>query len=360
MTADQILRSIQAICKSTWKRHVVNLALLVHAAFECKRLGIAALGRAMRCATSPKHAIKRADRFFGNERFDHWAAQEQLLRAVIGPRKTVFIPVDWTKVREWPALVAGVVKRGRAVPVAWAVLGNRALYKSQNAFENGFFAWLAQALPEGVRAIILLDRGFKRVSLVKHLRRCGLSFVIRTGGNVRVRHPSFTGRMDELVQRRGDVVDLPDASLHSERPTRVRVVGLWERGQKEPWLLMTDLEDDVATVATAYGRRFRIEETFRDEKDTRFGMALGQLKMTKADRLERMLLVAALVHFIAMLVGGAARRLGLDRQYRANTVRNKPTHSDFTLGLFFLSRLRLNFAELQRDCFSEYEREFWG
>jgi Transposase DDE domain len=360
VTANQILRSIQSICKGAWKRHIVNLALLVHAAFECRRLGIAALGRAMRCATSPKHSIKRADRFFGNERFDHWMAQEQLLRAVIGPRKTVFIPVDWTKVREWPALVAGVVKRGRAVPVAWAVLGNRALYKSQNAFENGFFSWLAQALPEGVRVIILLDRGFKRVSLVKHLRRCGLSFVIRTGGNVAVRHPSYTGRMDELVQRRGDVVDLPDASLHSEKPTRVRVVGVWERGQKEPWLLMTDLEDNVATVAAAYGRRFRIEETFRDEKDTRFGLALGQLKMTKADRLERMLFVAALVHFVAMLVGGAARRLGLDRQYRANTVRTKPTHSDFTLGLYFLSRLRLNFAELLRDCFSECEREFWG
>ena len=123
---------------------------------------------------------------------------------------------------------------------------------------------------------------------------------------------------------------------------------------------MTDLDDGVAAVAMAYGRRFRIEETFRDEKDTRFGLALGQLKMTKADRLERMLLVAALVHFIAMLVGGTARRLGLDRQYRANTVRTKPTHSDFTLGLYFLSRLRLNFAELLRDLFSEAEREFWG
>ena len=67
----------------------MNLALLVHAA----------LGRAMRCATSLKLAIKRVDRFFGNERFDHLKAQEQLLCAAIGPRKTVFIPVDWTNSR---------------------------------------------------------------------------------------------------------------------------------------------------------------------------------------------------------------------------------------------------------------------
>jgi hypothetical protein len=314
----------------------------------------------MRCATSPKHAIKRADRFFGNERFDHLKAQEQLLCAAIGPRKTVFIPVDWTKFREWPALVAGVVKRGRAVPVMWSVMDGRKLYKSQNAFENGFFTWLSQALPEGVHAIVLLDRGFKRVSLVKHLRSRGLSFVIRTGGNVKVQHPSYKGRMDELVKKHGDVVDLPDASLHSERPTKVRVVGLWERGQKEPWLLMTNLADGVAEIAMAYGRRFRIEEMFRDEKDPRFGLALGKLKMTQAVRLERMLFIAALVHFLSMLVGGAARRRELDRQYRANTVRTKPTHSDFTLGLYFLSRLRLNFAELLDEFFAEFEREFWG
>jgi hypothetical protein len=159
VTANQILRSVRGICKGTWKRHLVNLALLVHAAFECRRLGIASLGRAMQSRTTPKHAIKRVDRFLGNERFDHREAQEELLRAVIGPRETVFIAVDWTKIRKWPALVAGVVKRGRAVPVLWSVMDEKALHKSFNAFENGFFAWLAKALPKGVRAIVLLDRG---------------------------------------------------------------------------------------------------------------------------------------------------------------------------------------------------------
>jgi len=51
-----------------------------------------------------------------------------------------------------------------------------------------------------------------------------------------------------------------------------------------------------------------------------------------------MLLLAALVYFLAMLVGGAVRRAGLDRSFRANTVRHKATHSDFTLGLYFLLR----------------------
>jgi hypothetical protein len=360
MTAKEIMQSIEVICKGLWKRHLVNLALLVHAAFECKRLGIAALGREMRCSTSPKHAIKRVDRFIGNNRFDHRTAQEELLRHVVGPRKTVLIAVDWTKIRKWPALVAGVVKRGRAIPVMWSVMGAHALYKSQNAFENGFFAWLAQALPDGVLAVILLDRGFKRVELVKHLRRCGLSFVIRTGGNVHVRHPSYKGRMDELVKKHGEVVDLQGAILRPSRPVEVRVVGVWECGQKEPWLLMTNLTDGVAEVVAAYGRRFRIEETFRDEKDPRFGFALGKLKMMQGERLERMLFIAALVHLLAMLVGGAARRMGLNRGYRANTVRDKPTHSDFTLGVYYILRLQLNYSELLDEFFTELEKEFWG
>jgi hypothetical protein len=149
--------------------------------------------------------------------------------------------------------------------------------------------------------------------------------------------------LDALVKRRGQTVDLKDATLRPSRPVTVRVVGRWEAKQKEPWLLMTD-----------------IEETFRDEKDPRFGLALGMLKMTQPERLEKLLFIAALVHFIAMLVGGAARRRGFDRHYRANTVRTKPTHSDFTLGLYLFSRLQLNLPKLLAEFFDELEREFWG
>jgi hypothetical protein len=339
MTAQAIVQSIGTIFKSSWKRHQKVLAGMVESVANARKLGVAVVGRHLPSHTTPKHAIKRVDRFLSSTYFDHREAQEDLLRTVIGPRRFVRIAVDWTKVRKWPALVAGVVARGRTIPVMWAVMDWNQVHKSQNAFENGFFTWLSRALPEGVEAVILLDRGFKRVELMKHLRRCGLHFVIRTGGNVRVEHPRYRGRLDRWITRRGQTAQLCDATLRPSRPVQTRLVGLWERGQKEPWILATDLPLAEREIARLYGLRFRIEETFRDQKDHRFGLALGYLRMTRADRLERMLLLAALVHFLAMLVGGAARRAGLDRTFRANTVRHKATHSDFTLGLYFLLRM---------------------
>ena len=360
MAARLIVQRVGKIFKGAWKRHIENLGLLVAAAFEARRLGVAILGRYLSTGTSPKHAIKRVDRFLGNHRFDHRWAQERLLRSVIGPRKRVLIAVDWTKVRQWSVLVAAVIQRGRAVPVLWSVMQAKSLYKSVNAFEHGFFSWLSQALPPGVEGVVLLDRGFKRVALVNHLKRCGLRFIIRTGGNVHVRHPQYEGRMDRVIQKRGERRDLTDALLRPSRPVRVRVVGGWERGQREPWLLMTDLDWAVKHVIAAYGKRFRIEETFRDEKNSRFGLFLGGVKFHHAERLERMLLVAALVHFFAMAAGAMARKLGLDRQFRANTVRHKATHSDFTLGLYYFPRLLRNRKITLHLLYRDTEMEFWG
>ena len=151
--------------------------------------------------------------------------------------------------------------------------------------------------------------------------------------------------MDKLISRRGVRTDLPDAVLRPSRPVEVRVVGYWAPEAKEPWLLMTDRSDSLARIMALYGQRFRIEESFRDQKSWRYGMSLGHTLVRSADRLERLLLIAAIVTCLAMLIGAAARRHSLDRGYRANTVRNRCTHSDFTLGMHYAFRLKLKRTE---------------
>jgi hypothetical protein len=357
MTANQILQSIDSLFNHAWKRHRVTLALIVVSVFRGHWLSITKMGRELPVETVPKHAIKRVDRWLGNRRFDDKKAREKFLRVVIGPRPQVLIAIDWTKLRRWPVLVAGVVHRGRAIPVLWSVADPDKLYKSQNAFEHGFFTWLRATLPPGVRAVVLLDRGFKRVDIISHLQ--GLDFVIRTGGNVHVRSDEFSGRMDELIWRRGQKRDLM-AVLRPSRPVRVRLVGVWAAGTKEPWLLMTNLEVAASEVVSLYAKRFRIEEVFRDQKDWRYGLHGGHVLVRKAARLERLLLVAALVVWFAHLVGAAARSKGLDRSFRANTVKTRATHSDFALGLFYALRTRWKRSILLKNFYSEGRAVFGG
>lgn len=204
MTAKQIVQSVRILSKGFWRRHRTNLGLMVAAVANTGRVGVAAIGRALAVPTSPKYAIKRVDHFLSNRRFDDEKAREQHLAHVIGPRKRVLIAVDWTKIRSWSVLVAGVIQRGRAVPVLWSVMDPKVAYKSFNS------------------------------------------------------------------------------------------------------------------------------------------------------------LVMSIYHFLAMLVGGHARRTGLDRLFRANTVRHKPTHSDFTLGQFYLLKFQCNPLKFLRDFYAEPVPVFGG
>lgn len=342
MTAHHVQRFCARIFKGFRKQHVETLALMCVAAFQCRRLTVTSLGRHLDTPSVPKHAIKRVDRWLGNRRFKAVPAREAFMRMVVGPRKRILVSVDWTKMRRWPVLVAALNYKGRAVPLLWSVADPKKLYKSQNAFEHGFLTWLKDSLPENVEVIVLMDRGFKRVELIKVLRRIGLSFVIRTGGNVHVRSDAYKGRIDGWIWKRRQKKLMRNAVLRPSRPVTVHIAGHFAPKTKEPWLLMTDLDLSVDQLCGLYAKRFQIEEAFRDQKDWRYGLQLGHTLVHKPERLERWLLIAAMVFFIAILAGVEAKGRGLDRGFRANTIKDRATHSDFTLGLFFALRISLN------------------
>ena len=359
MKKEIIVKTVARLFPQLWKRHKENLALLLLALSLELRVGIAVLGRAFAVKTAIKHAIKRVDRFFSNQHFDDEQARRQHLQNVIGPRQRVLICVDWTNVRQWPVLVAAMVWRGRAIPILWAVQDPAEIYKSRNWFENAFFALLRSSLPAGVKVVLLLDRGFSRMNLAPYLQRLGFEYVTRICGKVHVRSAGFNGPVEKLA-RRGQLADLKDCQVRKSRWVRTRVVAYWGPGQKEPWFLVTNVRVSPQLVLSYYHKRFRIEECFRDQKCWRFGLALGGLRMLKAQRLERMLLVVAIYYFLALVVGGRARRLGLDRYFRANTGKKITMHSDFTLGKYYLRKLTESPINFLEDFYAERLPIFWG
>jgi hypothetical protein len=45
-----------------------------------------------------------------------------------------------------------------------------------------------------------------------------------------------------------------------DRAVRVRVVGVWAPGPREPWWLATDLPDPLIDIAALSARRMTVEE----------------------------------------------------------------------------------------------------
>ncbi|MGH8580138.1 MAG: hypothetical protein ACREVK_08470 [Gammaproteobacteria bacterium] len=146
--------------------------------------------------------------------------------------------------------------------------------------------------------------------------------------------------MQGLITERGQRRDLKEVRLRKTQPVPA-VVALWDKGQAEPWCLTTDLTLRARAIA---------RQTFPNRRDlsksSRLGFALSEITSRSAERLERLLLTVALAHLVDLFVGAIARQRPLDHGFRANTFRQQPTHSDFTLGLYYLWRIPWTLREL--------------
>jgi hypothetical protein len=125
---------------------------------------------------------------------------------------------------------------------------------------------------------------------------------------------------------------------------------------KEPWCLATTLIDDKAhNIVTLYGKRFSIEETFRDQKDLHFGLGLKATHITIAERRDRLLLLAAVAQALLTLLGAAAEAAGLDKYLKANTVKRR-THSLFRQGLYWYHAIETTRDEWLIPLMKEFDR----
>jgi len=91
-----------------------------------------------------------------------------------------------------------------------------------------------------------------------------------------------------------------------------------------------------------------MEETIRDLKNHRFGFALRYARTKRPERLEALLLVAALATLILWLLGLAAAERQWNRHFQANTERRRPVLSTVFLGqeLWRNHRFKVRLAEL--------------
>jgi hypothetical protein len=134
------------------------------------------------------------------------------------------------------------------------------------------------------------------------------------------------------------------------------VVLVHARAMKEAWCLATSPADKRAVeVVTLYGKRFSIEEWFRDGKDIRFGMGLRATHIRNAQRRDRLLLLVAIAHALLTLLGAACEETGLDKKLKANTAKYR-THSLFRQGSYWYGRIATMREEWVRPLIEAYDR----
>lgn len=313
-------------------KRVFSLGNAVVGAIHAAALGVHAIGKALAAAAGlePKHAIKQVDRLLSNMALDMDEVLPIWVKFLLSERTEVVVALDWTDFdadRHSTIALNMITSHGRATPLMWKTHEKATLKKHRNEYEDDLLARFCETIPAGVRVTVLADRGFGDQALYAALLEAKIDFVIRFRGAISVTDADGnTTTAVALVPPNGRAKKYSNVCVTQTKTPVPAVVCVRAKNMKEPWCLAISRDDLNASEAVAlYGRRFTIEENFRDTKDPHFGMGLSATHVGRTDRRDRLLLVGALAQALLTLLGAAAEEVGLDRKLKANTVKRRTT-----------------------------------
>jgi hypothetical protein len=255
---------------------------------------------------------------------------------------TLPLAIDATSLGERLVVLAiSVLYRGSAIPVAWAVFPGKGRGPWIPEVQR-LLTLLAPAVPPSLTVLVMTDQGLWSPRLWRSIKDNGWHPLMRI-------RPEATFRPTGQARRRArDQVAGPGqawvgagvAFKDAARRLDATLVVVWDTGQEEPWLLLTDLPPEQVDVRW-YGLRGWIELGFRALKS--FGWDWQRTRRTDPQRVARHWLVLAIATLWTLAVGtrveDAARLKRPPAKLRAprRVARPKPRQGSlFTRGLDWL------------------------
>jgi hypothetical protein len=320
----------ELFAETVHQRRVDSIALGVVGVVHAVSLSIHAIGRGMAAVRGKdaKHATKQVDRLLGNSGVQLGVLFESWVRFVVGDRKEIVVALDWTEFdgdNQATICLYMITRHGRATPLVWKTVPKATLAGKRNDYEYSVVEQLGSILPPEVKITLLADRGFGDQKFYAILGTFGWDYIIRFRECIRVTDGSGASKTAaQWLDKTGHAKMLKGVGVTDDNSPVPAVVLVHDKRMKDAWCLATSRVDlGAAAVTKLYGRRFTIEETFRDTKDVHFGMGLSATHIGTAGRRDRLLFLAALAYALLVLLGAAGERCGLDRTLKASTTKRR-------------------------------------
>lgn len=309
---------------------------------------VAAIGRAYAelAKISSKSGIKQVDRLLSNEGVQLPEVMALWVKHVVGETPSIVVAMDWTDFDgddQTTLCVSLMTTHGRATPLAWKTVKKSKLARRRTRYELQMVKDLRQWLPEQVSVEWLADRAFGYRELYELLGSYGWHYTIRFRENIKVYEHGDERCLpaSAYVPANGRALKLARAQLTHQRFEVPAAVFVKRKGMKQAWCLASSrIDADAGDIVRTYGKRFTIEETFRDTKDVTFGLGLRATHIRDPERRDRLLLIVAIAQTLLTLLGAASEASGLDRTLKANTVKTR-TMSLLNQGLSWYRRIQL-------------------
>ena len=185
--------------------------------------------------------------------------------------------------------------------LAWCVLPHKGKGAWLPELER-LLTLLAPAVPPTMTVLVMTDRGMWSPRLWRSIKKNGWHPLMRIRPDATFAPISQRRqRARDLVPRAGHAwVGTGIASKDRAKRLAATLLVVWETGQAEPWLLLTDLPPSQVGVSW-YGLRVWIELGFRALKS--FGWDWERTRRTDPDRIARHWLVLAVGTLLNLAVG---------------------------------------------------------
>jgi Transposase DDE domain len=317
------------------KSRLANLITACDIATKSHRLFLTGLGRELHNQNKVSSNIQKIDRLLGNTHLQE--ERDLFYKAMIGQVVTAdkrpWVHVDWSCINATTNLYllrASLSLSGRSL-----VLYEKCYPKKKennHTVHKAFLNQLKKLLPAFTRPIIVTDAGF-RAPWFKHIVKLGWDFVGRLRNknlvlldNESIWQLSSTffkhatskplylghGKLTEKHQLPLHLITYRKKSKQRHKLNKSKKIShsgnskRYSKAHKEPWVLVTSLpwEGDLAKrVVNIYRQRMRIEENIRDTKCPYYGLGLEKSLSRSKERMDILLLIAAIATFAAWLSG---------------------------------------------------------
>lgn len=239
---------------------------------------------------------------------------------------------------------------GGNVPLAWTIWKQNARLEDGQywAMVDSVLDRVAALLPEGVEVIVLADRAYDNPPFLDRVSAYGWHFAVRCKANGSLRFKDQHGTempladlVDEKLSHPGSQFKIKGSVYKKAGWRALSVVGVWEAGQDEPMVVLSNLEPSFEVISF-YERRFWIETGFRNDKSRGFRWEDSQVKDIAHH--ERLLVAMAWANLVAMCLGlkeAQERNEALAQRVEKQNRAPKPQpakESIFTMGLRRVSR----------------------
>jgi len=236
-------------------RHLKTLAALVCGIIGSKKTHLPAIASKVADGKKRESRTKRFARFLQNPRImpeDFFVPYAQALVESL-PAGPLVLVMDGSQMgRGCMALMLSVLyehksqqgTQKRALPLCWQVIKAKKGHFPQERHQQ-LLAQAKQIIPAHRQVIFLGDGEFDGCDLLADIRAAGWHFVCRTAKNVilsEAHWPDETFSLSHLDLQPGQSIELCEHLFTEQGFGPVLITAVWERGQKEPLYLVSNLD----------------------------------------------------------------------------------------------------------------------